>query len=65
MLKETVKAGNPQLSTPSTIKLKEVGVSRDDSSKWQKIAEWQGCQGVYNKKKEKIIILALRLRLHQ
>lgn len=39
LLKETVKAGNPQLSNATTIdKLPELGISRDQSSKWQKIA---------------------------
>jgi len=39
LLKETVKPGNPQLSTDTTIeKLPELGITRDQSSRWQKIA---------------------------
>jgi len=38
-LRENVKAGNPQLSSGSTIGLKDLGVTRDESSRLQKIAE--------------------------
>ena len=37
-LKQEVKAGNPQLSKATTIGLTELGISRDDSSKWQAVA---------------------------
>ena len=37
MLAETVRAGNPQLSSSTTIGLPN-GITRDQSSKWQRIA---------------------------
>lgn len=38
MLAETVRAGNPQLSRDTTIGLRELGISRDKSSRWQQMA---------------------------
>ena len=40
MLSETVKAGNPQLSQDDTIdtpKLSNLGITRNDPSRWQSI----------------------------
>lgn len=39
LLAGTVKAGNPQLSPTPTIGLNELGITRDQSSEWQKLAE--------------------------
>ncbi|NQT97672.1 MAG: hypothetical protein HQ562_08030 [Candidatus Marinimicrobia bacterium] len=40
LLKDTIKPGNPQLSKPTTIEpsLKDLGITRDQSSRWQQIA---------------------------
>ena len=38
LLKDEVKAGNPQLSQASTIPLNQFGISRNESSAFQKIA---------------------------
>lgn len=38
LLKATVKRGNPQLSTRSTIGLTKLGITRDQSSRYQKLA---------------------------
>ena len=38
LLKKEVKAGNPQLSQGSTIAIKDIGISRNQSSTFQKIA---------------------------
>lgn len=37
-LSKAVKAGNPQLSSSATISLSELGITRDQSSRWQRIA---------------------------
>jgi len=39
LLSKQVKAGNPQLSTRTTIALKDLGVTRDQSSRFQTVAE--------------------------
>jgi hypothetical protein len=39
LLAETVRPGNPQLSNGSTIGRLPEGVSRDDSSRWQRVAQ--------------------------
>ncbi len=38
-LQKNVKAGNPQLSNDSTIRIKDLKISRDESSRLQKIAD--------------------------
>src|SRR5262249_31725129 len=42
LLAETVRPGNPQLSNDSTIGKLPAGVSRDDSSRWQRMAQVPG-----------------------
>jgi hypothetical protein len=39
LLAESVRPGNPQLSKRSTISRLPAGVSRDDSSRWQRVAQ--------------------------
>jgi hypothetical protein len=39
ILKETIKPGKPKLSHDGTISLKDTGISRNASSRWQRIAD--------------------------
>jgi hypothetical protein len=39
MLAGAIRAGNPQLSSEPTIRLTEIGITRDQSSRYQSLAE--------------------------
>jgi len=52
LLKDTVKAGNPQLSHDETIGLEELGISRTQSSRYQQLAKTP--EEKFNKKIEEL-----------
>ncbi len=59
-LKEQIKVGNPQLSRATTIGLKELGISRDNSSKWQSVASLP--EKEFEKYKEEVKLNHLKYR---